>query len=416
MIEFEEAQKIANSQSEMYARVTNILLALLTIVFTSLFNLDDQGTRISSGIKGNAFALAVLFFVFGGILLRYFVDLQQQITINGRKVVTLRTLLGLDYGHIHLTLPNWRVEGANNPFVIKYFNGWLNFKSMPFWVLTVSMSVMWFWINNDGYVKFESIDKYWMLLIGDSIILMTYVYIYRTHLYDRHETNYLAIAKIVCSFLRVKLLDNLEYIIYRAKLSYLELNRLEIDYELMSKILVSIEDREFYVHNGVSLKALIRAGLSRTSFLRKRIGLIESGGSTIVMQLSRALFVPSDQNKYLRKVGEILLAPWINGQFDKKEIISLYVACVRYEKGVIGLAQAIKYFFGDLKQHVLTAEESFFLVERLSNITSTVNWDRVKHLILRSSLKIDRDLLLIVYLDQVKAGRLKPDSNFPVLS
>jgi penicillin-binding protein 1A len=89
---------------------------------------------------------------------------------------------------------------------------------------------------------------------------------------------------------------------------------------------------------------------------------------------------------------------------------------VRYEKGVIGLAQAIKYFFGDLKQHVLTAEESFFLVERLSNITSTVNWDRVKHLILRSSLKIDRDLLLIVYLDQVKAGRLKPDSNFPVLS
>ena len=150
LIEFEEAQKIANGQTKVYGQVTHILLAILTLSFTFFLNQDENKLFTAlEFIFSNSLLFALILFVFGAMLLRYFVDLQKQITINARKVVTLRTLLGLDYGNIQLTLPNWRVEGATNPFAIKYFNGWLNFQSMPFWLLTISINTIWWLTTRD---------------------------------------------------------------------------------------------------------------------------------------------------------------------------------------------------------------------------------------------------------------------------
>lgn len=409
LIEFEEAQKIANGQTEVYGRVTNILLALITLAFTILFDqiADD---KVVTFLYNNSILFAAILFVFAAILLRYFVDLQQQITINARKAVTLRTLLGLDYGHIHLTLPNWRVEGATNPFVIKYFNGWLNFKSMPFWLLTITVNTIWWLLTKDSpSIRLNLLSNViWInLSLGHLIISGAYLYIFRTNLNDKHETNYLGLVKIFCSIFGVTLLKNFEYIIYRAKLSYLELERLKVNHDKLRKILIDIEDKNFNKHNGISFKSLVRAALSRFKFFRRKLHLIEHGGSTINMQLSRSLFLPSNQNKYLRKLTEILLSLWINNQFAKDEILSLYIASVRYERNVLGLANAIKHFFGDLRGRVLTNEESFFLVERLSNITSSVNWDRVRHLTTRTSVTINSITLDQIYELQIREGRLK---------
>lgn len=125
------------------------------------------------------------------------------------------------------------------------------------------------------------------------------------------------------------------------------------------------------------------------------------------MQLARSLFIPSNQNKYLRKVTELMLSLWLNRQFSKAEILKLYVASVRYERGVLGLSNSIKHFFGDLKSKELTSEEAFFLVERLSNITSSVNWDRITHLTARTKVNIDKDKLKELYEEQIQCGRLK---------
>lgn len=411
LIEFEEAQKIANGQTKVYGQVTNILLAIATFAFTFLLDQDDKTPKKAlTLVFSNAIIFSVILFSFGAILLRYFVDLQKQITINARKVVTLRTLLGLDYGHIHLTLPNWRVEGATNPFVIKYFNGWLNFKTMPFWVLTITVNAIWWLTTKDkNPITFPiwtyQVDLSW--LWGNVIIALTYLFVFRRNLNDRHETTYLNFVQIFCSILRVKLVDNFEYIIYRAKLSYLELDRLKVNYEKLNKILVDIEDKDFNSNSGISFKSLLRGFLSRFSFLRKKYGYIQHGGSTITMQLTRSLFIPSNQNKYLRKISELLLSLWLNGQFSKGEILKLYVASVRYERGVLGLSNSIKHFFGDLKDKALTSEEAFFLVERLSNVTSTVNWDRIMYLTSRTSIVIDIEKLKHIYEAQIQCGRLR---------
>ena len=151
----------------------------------------------------------------------------------------------------------------------------------------------------------------------------------------------------------------------------------------------------------------MRGILSRFKILRKKFGYIEHGGSTITMQLARSLFIPSNQNKYFRKVIELLLSLWLNKQFTKGEILQLYIASVRYEKGVLGLSNAVKYFFGDLKNKELTNEEAFFLVERLSNITSTVIWNRIEHLVIRTEIAIDKNKLKLIYNEQIDSGRLK---------
>ena len=83
------------------------------------------------------------------------------------------------------------------------------------------------------------------------------------------------------------------------------------------------------------------------------------------MQLTRSLFIPSNQNKYLRKISELLLSIWLNNQFSKDEILKMYISSVRFERGILGLANALKYFFGEIKNRQITNEEAFFLVERL---------------------------------------------------
>ncbi len=411
LIEFEEAQKIANGQTKVYGQVTNILLAVATFAFTFLLDQNDKkSSKVLTLLFSNSISFSIILFLFGAILLRYFVDLQKQITINARKVVVLRTLLGLDYGHIHLTLPDWRVEGATNPFVIKYFNGWLNFKTMPFWLLTITVNSIWWLTTKDlptlSFTLWTGILQLpW--IIGNVIFSLTYLLVFRRNLNDRYETTYLNFVEIFCFIFKVKLIDNFEYIIYRAKLSYLELDRLKVNYEKFIKVLVDIEDNDFNSNIGISFKSLLRGFLSRFKIIRNKTGYIQHGGSTITMQLTRSLFIPSNQNKYLRKITELLLSLWLTSQFSKGEILKLYVASVRFESGVLGLSNAIKHFFGDLKAKELTSEEAFFLVERLSNITSTVNCDRISHLATRTKVEIDENKLIQIYKGQIKCGRLK---------
>jgi len=409
LLEFEEAQKIANTQTKIYGQVANVLIAVITILIPLFFNqTKEDSNQALTVIQENSLIFSLILIAFGGILLRYFVELQRQITINARKVVTLRAMLGLDYGSIHLTLPNWRVEGATSPFVIKYFNGWFWFQSVPFWVLTIGLNVIWWLATNNreaitnAYIPFE-IKWY----LGNILLTFWYLFIFRHHLNEQHETNYLNFVKLTCLIFRIKLVDNFEYVIYRAKLSYIELDRLKINYEKLKSILVDIEDKDFYRNSGVSFKSLLRGALSRFKKFRTKYGFIENGGSTLTMQLVRTLFIPSNQNKYLRKISELLLSFWLNKQFKKQEILKLYIASVRYERGVLGLSSAIKYFFSEIKKKELTNEESFFLVERLSNITSTVNWDRIEHLITRTRTKIDKEKLRSIYQLLIMKGKLK---------
>lgn len=387
LAELETALSIANDQAKHYGVMANILLAVLAVAVPAVLQLDKPEHLLSflqeHPILGFGLVASVSL-----ILLRYFSELQKQIVFNARKVVTLRLMLGLNYGTIHLTLPNKRVEGATNPFVIRLFQGWFSFGSVPFWTLLVfNAAAIW-------YALIGSCFRPMPFIILWALFLLWY---FRYILLDRHETTRLVLAKGFASLLGLRLVDHFEYVLYRAKLAVIELDRLRVDYSAMRTILVNIEDRRFQEHNGVDWRALLRALVSRFTFGRKRFRYIRSGGSTIAMQLVRTLFIIHGQPSWKRKLFELILAPWLTGQFTKHELLDMHIASVRYATGVMGMSKAVKHYFGKLNGHRLTNEESFMLVERLSNISGKVDMERVVHLMTRAGVPLEEQRLKDLY-------------------
>lgn len=406
LAEFEEAQKIANTQSKLYGQLANFLIAFVTVGITLLLKTSEKSTNQAILIvKDNVIFFDIFLGIIGLVILRYFIELQRTIVINSRKVITLRRMLGLDYGYLQLTIPNWRVEGATNPFVVKLFPGWLKFGSSPFWVIVFSLNVFLYFslpgANN------ELIATYWYLICV--FVTIFYALIFRVQLNETHESFYLLIIKNLSKFLRIKLVEDFEYVLYRAKLSVNEKNRLKYETDNVSKILVEIEDSRFYKHGGVNYKSIGRSILSFSQKYRNKKGYLKSGGSTITMQLCRTLFIPSNQNPLRRKIIEILLSFWCEKQFTKSEVIAFYLTSVRFEKGINGIISATKYFFPDKEDKFYSNEETFFLIERLSNISSTYRLERIKSLYERVSIKIDIDLkdLLKIYEEQEEKGKIK---------
>ncbi len=103
-------------------------------------------------------------------------------------------------------------------------------------------------------------------------------------------------------------------------------------------VLIATEDREFWSHNGVSIKGLGRA-LWRTLTGHKE------GGSTITMQLARNLFLSSEQT-ISRKINEIELAQDLEKAYSKQQILLMYLNTVYFGHGVYGIWAAAMEYFG----------------------------------------------------------------------
>lgn len=102
--------------------------------------------------------------------------------------------------------------------------------------------------------------------------------------------------------------------------------------------LLATEDRDFYNHNGVSYKGLVRGIL-------KTITGSTQGGSTLTMQLARNLFLSSEKT-VTRKLKEMELAKLIESKFSKDQILLMYLNTVYFGHGVYGIWAASEEYFG----------------------------------------------------------------------
>lgn len=405
LAEFEEALKIANTQSKLYGQLANFLIAFVTVGITLLLKTSDKSTNQAIiAVKDNVILFDIFLGIIGLVILRYFIELQRTIVINSRKVITLRRMLGLDYGNLQLTIPNWRVEGATNPFVVRLFPGWLKFGSSPFWIIAMTLNIFWYFSLPS--IEYNFLSKYWYIV--NILITVFYALVFRIQLNEPHESFYLTIVKNISKLLKITLVKDFEYVLYRAKLSVNEKLRLKYKTDNIEKILIEIEDSRFNKHKGVDFKSIGRSILSLSKKYRRKKGILKSGGSTITMQLCRTLLIPANQNPIRRKVSEILLSIWCEKQFSKSDIIAFYLTSVRFERGINGIISATKYFFPDKKNKTYSNEEAFFLIERLSNISSTYREERILklHDRLSSSININRKILLSIYKDQEREKRI----------
>lgn len=108
----------------------------------------------------------------------------------------------------------------------------------------------------------------------------------------------------------------------------------------MIQAFVAAEDSDFFNHRGVDLMGLLRA-TSELLISRQ----IQTGGSTITMQVARNFFLSSEQT-FIRKFNEILLAFRIEKKLSKEEILALYVNKIFLGHRAYGVGAAASVYYG----------------------------------------------------------------------
>ncbi len=109
---------------------------------------------------------------------------------------------------------------------------------------------------------------------------------------------------------------------------------------LFIKAMLAAEDDAFFEHSGIDIKSLIRAALQLVT-----TGSIQSGGSTITMQVAKNYFLSFDQT-FTRKFTEILLAFKLESELNKEEILELYVNKIYLGKRAYGIQAASQIYYG----------------------------------------------------------------------
>ncbi|WP_296057204.1 penicillin-binding protein 1A [uncultured Amphritea sp.] len=104
--------------------------------------------------------------------------------------------------------------------------------------------------------------------------------------------------------------------------------------------LLAAEDRNFFDHIGIDIKGLFRAVFQLAS-----TGHIQSGGSTITMQVAKNYFLTRERS-FVRKFNEILLSLRIEQELTKEEIFELYINKIYLGHRSYGIQAAANIYYG----------------------------------------------------------------------
>jgi penicillin-binding protein 1A len=136
----------------------------------------------------------------------------------------------------------------------------------------------------------------------------------------------------------------------------------------MGEAIVAIEDKRFYEHHGVDLKAILRAAWNDIR------GKPVQGGSTITQQFVKNA-INSHQKTISRKLREAALAWRLEQKWSKEKILTAYLNTVYFGNGAYGVEQACKVYFGHGAATVNWAEAAL-----LAGIPEDPSlWDPVAH-------------------------------------
>ena len=109
--------------------------------------------------------------------------------------------------------------------------------------------------------------------------------------------------------------------------------------QLQLQAFLAAEDARFFEHFGVDIMGLARAATELVS-----TGKIQSGGSTITMQVAKNYFLTRDRT-FIRKFNEILLSLQIERELDKDTIFELYLNKIYLGNRAYGLAAAARVYY-----------------------------------------------------------------------
>lgn len=148
--------------------------------------------------------------------------------------------------------------------------------------------------------------------------------------------------------------------------------------KVVSNAVIATEDRNFYHHEGISIRGTL--GALVTDYRQKAF---THGGSTLTQQLVKNLYL-NPERTWRRKITEALMAVLLEARYNKNEILEAYLNEIYLGQNgavqIIGVEQASLVYFG---KHVtyLTLPEAATLagIIRSPNVLSPIKYpDRAR--------------------------------------
>lgn len=117
---------------------------------------------------------------------------------------------------------------------------------------------------------------------------------------------------------------------------------------------LAAEDRQFYLHKGISFKGVLRAMVANVEARH-----IVEGGSTITQQLVKNLFFVEGERSFDRKIAEAMIALEIERRYTKDQILEMYLNEIYFGNSANGIEQAALRYFGKDVGRLNLAESAF---------------------------------------------------------
>lgn len=109
--------------------------------------------------------------------------------------------------------------------------------------------------------------------------------------------------------------------------------------QIYKEAVISVEDHRFYEHKGIDIIAIGRAAINDI----RAMSFVE-GGSTITQQIAKNIYF-TQEKKFTRKIAEVFMAFEIEKNYDKDEILEIYLNTSYYGDGYTTVKEACKGYF-----------------------------------------------------------------------
>ena len=133
----------------------------------------------------------------------------------------------------------------------------------------------------------------------------------------------------------------------KSKENYTELSELP---QMYINAVIAVEDRRFYLHNGIDLISIGRAVINDI----KAMSFVE-GGSTITQQLCKNVYFTQDK-KIERKIAEVFMAFEFEKECEKDEILELYINTSYFGNGYDTVKEASLGYFNKIPSELTDGE------------------------------------------------------------
>lgn len=220
-----------------------------------------------------------------------------------------------------------------------------------------------------------------VFVLGIVAVGGTFLYFYST---TKLDTN-----KVTGNNLGVAIYDKYDNVLEQSANTDKKLVNISELPDYVTEAFISVEDKNFYKHNGIEPYRMVKAGM--VNLLNK--GKVQ-GASTITQQLIKNTLL-SPEKTYTRKAKEIVLAMKLERKLSKDEILQEYLNTIYFGENCYGIENASEFYFG-VSAKDLTLEQAATLAGLINapNIYSPVSAPQKassrRNLVLSQMLKLNK--------------------------